>query len=547
MMLIMGLLGGLGLFLLGMKMLSDSMKKLAGRQMRHFLGSVSGNRFSASIFGVFFTILFQSSSAATVVIIGFVEAGLLSFVQTLPVVLGTALGTTITAQLVAIKIGKYALLGIGVGFIASIIAKGRWKYIFEALLSLGILFYGMELMSQSMRPLESYQPFVNMMMAFNNPIIALLIALIGTALIQSSAAFIGIIISLASTGLLSIEACLPMILGSNIGTTVTGLLSAIPAGRPAKKVAYANTLFKLLTAILFIPLIPLWHKLTGLVSGDTTTNIGNYLANAHTLFNLILLLIWLPFTKYVGRWLVILIPDHKNEFSLKYLTDDVLETPGLSISLLKKELLDMGKLVVDMVNSSILLFTNKDESQLSLLKDMEKETDKYREKINDFWLKSAQLTSKEDWPDELYQLLHLVNELEQIADLVSVNVYHQAEKWIASDAYFSKQGKEELQFYHLKCVKQLSRALQLVENRDYNRAVKMKEKYRKYAYQAFDLEMSHYKRLFSSEGQSVASSKIHLELLNLLRIINSRATNFGRLIIMEASDNSKDVDEFLTN
>lgn len=538
----MGLTGGLGLFLLGMQMLSRSMRDLAGRQMRHFLGTVSKNRLSSAFFGVFFTILFQSSSAASVVIIGFVEAGLLLFKQTLPVILGTALGTTITAQLVAIKIGKFALLGIGIGFLLSMISKGKWKYIFETILSIGILFYGMELMSNSMKPLENYQPFVDIIITFNNPIIALIIAMIGTALIQSSAAFIGILISLGSTGLLSAETCLPMILGSNIGTTITGILSSLNAGRQAKKVAYVNTFFKFVTALLFVGIIPFWHQFTSWISGDSTKNIGNYLANAHTIFNFFLLVAWLPFTKQVSTWFDKYIPNNSNSFSLKYLNDDVLNTPGLSVTLLKKELLAMGNIVIQMVEMTINIIINKNSTMLPKLKEMESETDKYREKINEFWLKSAQISSQENWPVELYQLLHLVNELEQIADLVSVNIYNQAEKWINSNADFSKDGKNELEYYHSRCVKQLKRAILLIENRDYNHALRLKEKYRKYAYMAFDLELNHYKRLFSIESKSIESSKIHLELLNLYRIINSRATNFGRLILMDSSA-QKDLDK----
>ena len=535
--LLMELLGGLGFFLLGMKMLSDSMKKLAGKQMRHFLGTLSENRFTASAFGVFFTILFQSSSAATVVLIGFVEAGLLVFAQTLPVILGTALGTTITAQLVAFKIGRYALLGVGIGFIMSMITKGKWKYTFETLLSLGILFFGMELMSNSMKPLESYEPFVNLIIKFRNPVFALITGMIFTALIQSSAAFIGVLISIGSTGLLNPEVCLPMILGSNIGTTITGFLSSLNAGRPAKKVAYANTFFKLITAVLFMFVLPYWNDVTNWFTGREDQHFGRYIANAHTLFNLTLLLFWLPFTQKTGSLFDKFLPDSKDAFSLKYLNDNVLDAPVLSVALLKKELLEMGTIVLTMVEKTINIFLTKDRNSLSELKEMEKDTDKYREKINDFWLRSAQVSSNDEWPDELYELLHLVNELEQIADLISVNVYNQAEKWIELDADFSDEGKKELLYYHSRCVKQLKRALKLVENKDYNRALKMKEKYRKYAYQAFNLEISHYKRLFTKESQSVASSKIHLELLNLYRIINSRATNFGRIILMEGKTN----------
>jgi phosphate:Na+ symporter len=532
--LVMGLIGGLGLFLLGMEMLSRSLKALAGRQMRLFLESATRNRLVAAVFGVLFTVLFQSSSASTVVLIGLVDAGLLSFVQTLPVVLGTAFGTTITAQLVAFKVGQYSLLAIGVGFLLSMASRGKWKSIFEVLLSLGILFYGMEIMSGAMKPLANYQPFIEIMSHISNPVIGLLVGLIATALIQSSAAFIGILITLGTTGLLSLHMALPLILGANIGTTVTGIISSLNAGNSAKKVAYVNLTFKLSTAILFLGLLPLWESFT--MWSSQGLSLGRSLANAHTLFNLFLLIIWLPFTLWFGRWFdrVVLPTTKAPVFSLNHLTDNVLGSPDLSIALLKKELVDMGKVVGMMIESALDPFLHRDLNSIHALKVWEQETDNYREEINKFWLKSGHYKENEAGHKELFELFHLMNELEQIADLISVNLVQQAEKWQVLNIEFSEEGKQELLYYHSRCVKQFNRAILLVENRDYHRALKMKQKYRKYAYMAFDLELSHYKRLFKTDSQSVESSKIHLELLNLFRIINSRSTNFGRLIIMES-------------
>ncbi|MFT3739007.1 MAG: Na/Pi cotransporter family protein [Breznakibacter sp.] len=531
----MGLVGGVGLFLLGMQMLSQGIRNLAGKQMRHFLSGVSKNRIYGAGFGVFFTVLFQSSSASTVVLVSFVDAGLLSFTQALPVVLGTAFGTTITAQLVAFKVGKYALFAIGFGFILSILSKGRWKHLFETLLSLGLLFYGMDMMSQSMKPLQDYQPFIHAMGHITHPVPALLLGFVVTALIQSSAAFIGILIMLGSTGLLDLGHCLPMILGSNIGTTLTALISSISASRQAQKVAVANVMFKIATAFIFIWFLSQWEWLVLKLMGETP-DFGRAVANAHTFYNLVLMLGWLPFTEQFGRFISrYLLPDKKkDQFTLKYLTDAVLDSPTISVALLKKELLGMGQVVVRMVDASLGLFIGPNEIDIDELKRLEQETDSYRQKINDFWLRSAKVSSREMWSAEVYQLLHLVNELEQVADLVSVNIIHQAEKYQNIGVEFSDAGKDELTYYHSRCVKQLNRALDLVENRDYDSALKMKKKYREYAYLAFDLEMSHYQRLFSPQSLSVESSKIHLELLNLYRIITSRATNFGRLVLRES-------------
>jgi len=392
----------------------------------------------------------------------------------------------------------------------------------------------MDLMSGAMQPLKNNPAFMNIMLQVRNPIIGLIVGLIGTALIQSSAAFIGILITLGSSGLLEFDATLAMVLGANIGTTVTGVISSINSSYEAKKVAWANTVFKALTALLFILVIKQWGLVTEYISGSNA-NLGRLIANAHTIFNFALLVIWLPLIYWFAKVFEKYIANKKQipEFTLHYLTDDVLNSPQLSLSLLKKEILLMGHIVEKMVQTSLLPFVSKDANAIGKIKIWEQETDKFREKINDFWVRSAHVSSRDSWPKEVYQLLHLMNELEQIADIVAVSIGHQAEKWIEMNASFSDAGRDELIIYHSKCVKQMHRALQLVENRNYGMATKMKEKYRKYAYMAFDLELNHYKRLYTPDSKSLESSKIHLELLNLYRIINSRSTNFGRLVLMD--------------
>jgi phosphate:Na+ symporter len=323
-----------------------------------------------------------------------------------------------------------------------------------------------------------------------------------------------------------------MVLGSNIGTTVTGIIASFNASRPAKKVALSNFTFKLLTAILFLFVLNQWEWLVRATS-NVDDNLGRSIANAHTIYNLILMLMWLPFVVPFGRLFnKYIMPDKSGaDFKLRYLTEEVLQSPDISVTLLKKEVVGMGQIVLQMVDASLGLFIGPNKTSVAEIRKLEKSTDQYLQKINDFWVKSAQVTSREKWSAEVYELLHLVNELEQIADLVSVNIVNQSEKFDQLNGDFSGEGKDELIYYHSLCMKQLNRAIKLVENRDFERALRMKTKYREYAYMAFDLEMSHYKRLFSPQSPSVETSKIHIELLNLWRIINSRATNFGRLVL----------------
>ncbi|MCK4749294.1 MAG: Na/Pi symporter, partial [Bacteroidales bacterium] len=233
-MLIIGLLGGLGLFLLGMDMMSEGMKKSAGDKLRSILGNLTSNRFLALVLGTFVTMIIQSSSATSVMLVGFVNSKLMEFRNTIAIILGAVIGTTITAQIIAFKITDYALLIIAAGFFMYLLSnKPKTKSVGEAILGFGILFFGMHVMSEAMYPLRSYDPFINLLLGLENPLLGLLVGIVFTALIQSSSAFIGIMIVLASQGLLTLEAAIPMLFGSNIGTAITAILASLNASREA--------------------------------------------------------------------------------------------------------------------------------------------------------------------------------------------------------------------------------------------------------------------------------------------------------------------------
>ncbi len=528
------LVGGLGLFLLGMDLLSTGMKSLAGRQMRTILERFTNTKGGGVMFGVLLTLLFQSSSAASVVMVGFVEAALLSFTNSLAVMLGTGIGTTLTAQLIAFKIGNYALLLVGVGFFMKAFSKRRWSYMGQIILGLGTLFYGMELMSSGMSPLREVDSFVGWLQYLKHPLVGILVGMVFTALIQSSAAFIGILMTVSAGGLLSISDALPLILGTNIGTTVTALLAAIPASYQGRRLAVANTFFRVAGVVLMVWVLTPWENLTIWISGANATH-GRILANAHTLFNVAMALIFLPFTHLAGQLVIRIVPEpvKSSAYRLKHLTGEMLKTPGLALPFLQKEVGDMGNLVFGMVEKSLDPFFARERKVLDRIREDEKKVDFYRDEVNRYMVQLNEMQPVDEWSSEIYRLFHMVNEFEQIADIVSVNIARQADKWIEGPIQFSPEGEKELKNYHERTLKQLKRALLLVEDWKPERALRMKEKYRKYALMAFDLEIQHYKRLLSPQSASLESSKVHMELLNLLRMINSHATNIGRMVLME--------------
>ncbi|MEA3287467.1 MAG: Na/Pi cotransporter family protein, partial [Candidatus Marinimicrobia bacterium] len=353
----MTLFGGLAFFLYGMEKMSSGMKKAAGDSMRSILSALTNNRYMGLLVGAFVTMVIQSSSATTVMLVSFVQAGLMTFVQSLGVILGADIGTTITAQLVAFKLTDYALLMIAVGFGLMMFGRNdNQKNIGESILGFGILFYGMKLMSEAMKPLRTFEPFITMLSHLENPLLGLLVGTIFTALIQSSSAFTGIIIVLAQQGLLSLDAGIPLIMGANIGTCVTAGLASIGASREAKRVAVAHVLFKLTGVLLFIFWIPWLADIIRSISPTSDavgiaklgSEVPRQIANAHTIFNVGLALAFIPFTSFFSKIIMKIYPDVEDEKDLTiatwHLDDSAIETPALALDLARAEINRMAKI-----------------------------------------------------------------------------------------------------------------------------------------------------------------------------------------------------------
>jgi len=291
--LITGLFGGMGMFLYGMEMMSDGMKVTAGNSMRTILEKLTSNKYLAVFVGAFVTMVIQSSSATTVMLVSFVNSGLLAFSQALGVILGSNIGSTVTAQIVAFKVTDYALLLIAAGSLMSLFSKkDTVKNLGYVILGFGLLFYGMKVMSDTMKPLRSDPAFNSILTSFENPFLGILAGAIFTALVQSSSATTGIVITLASGGSITLEAGIPLIFGANIGTCITALLAGLNASRDAKRVAVAHVTFNFIGVLLFCFWIPTFADLVS----QTSQNIPRQIANAHTIFNIIASIVFIPFT-----------------------------------------------------------------------------------------------------------------------------------------------------------------------------------------------------------------------------------------------------------
>lgn len=556
--LVIGLIGGLGLFLLGMKMLSDGLQQVAGDNMRSLLGKLTHNRILAVVVGAFVTMIIQSSSATSVMLVSFVQSGLMRFAQTLGIILGADIGTTITAQLIAFKLTDYSLLMIGIGFGFQFFQKkGKLRNIGKTILGFGILFFGMHIMSESMYPLRSYEPFIESLLKLENPWFGLLIGTLFTALIQSSSAFIGILIVLSTQGLLSLEAAIPLLLGANLGTAITAILASVNTNREAKKVAFAHTVFKIIGVLLFIWWIPFFVKIVIAISPDGTPGLAGIphlaevlprqIANAHTLFNVALTLAMLPFTRAFARFVDRILPSHtapvKEVFQLKFLNEKNIPTPALALNLAKREVIRMGYNAREMVSDIIIPFLTRDKTVLNNIESKEKKVDFLRDEINSYIMKITRKDLPEDRIQEAFQIMYTVKEFEQIADIISKSLLKKALEWTDSHLEFSREGKQELMDYHQRTLKQISRAIEVFREVNLQKAREMKEKYKKYRSLAIEMERHHYSRLKNDVAQSVGSSEIHLELMSSLKVITSHATNIARILLEWTNEVQHNPDE----
>ena len=326
---LIGIMGGLGLFLFGMNLMGEALEKAAGSKLKKIIELLTSNIFMGVIVGTLVTAVIQSSSATTVMVVGFVNAGIMTLPQAVGVIMGANIGTTVTAQLVSINLNGLAPVALGIGIILYLFGgKPRTKHIAEVLIGFGILFTGMDFMKDAVKPLSEYAGFTNALLNFGKyPILGLLLGFGITAIIQSSSASMGMLVVLASQGLIPLNSALPILYGQNIGTCVTSLLSSIGASINARRAALIHLIFNILGTIIFLLFL---NKVVVLaVTSMDPGNVARQIANVHTIFNITSTLILLPFNKLMIKLATKLAPDNEKEYDVKvtkYLDDRMIET-----------------------------------------------------------------------------------------------------------------------------------------------------------------------------------------------------------------------------
>lgn len=529
--LVTSLFGGLGMFLYGMEMMSDGMKMTAGNRMRSILEKLTSNRFFAVGVGAFVTMVIQSSSATTVMLVSFVNSGLLSFTQGLGVILGSNIGSTVTAQIVAFKVTDYALALIAAGALMSLFSKkDSTRNIGFVILGFGLLFYGMKVMSDTMKPLRSNPTFNTILTSFENPFMGILAGAIFTALIQSSSATTGIVITLASGGSITLEAGIPLILGANIGTCVTALLSGLNASREAKRVAIAHVTFNLIGVVLFCFWIPTFAEMVA----QTSDNIPRQIANAHTIFNILATVVFIPFTSHIASMIIRFFPDQENMRNFEKpavlnLNEKVLAHPPVAISNTQAEIRGVVGLTERVIGSLVSPFVS-DELQTDIEdpdqdfdKGMQVRLDKI-EFLNQAILSYLVKISNQDLDNaqsrEVFSLVSVVNYLNSIRNAVSLRFSILLSKKDSLDSGFTEIGQNELIEYHNKMLKQIKRLGKFFEKYDRKKIEKIMKKGEKYKNLDEKYRIEHIKRISEEESESKPRNQLQLELMDLLKEIS---------------------------
>ncbi len=572
-MMTVGLFGGLALFLYGMGKMSDGMKKTAGNRLRSVLSVLTKNRMAALLAGAFVTMVIQSSSATTVMLVSFVQAGLMSFAQSLGIILGADIGTTVTAQLIAFKLTDYALLMIAAGFGLQMTAKtDNIRNIGEILFGFGILFFGMKLMSDAMEPLRAFPGFIRIMKNLEHPMMGVLAGTVFTALIQSSGATTGIIIVLAHQGLITLESGIPIIFGANIGTCVTAGLASINTSREAKRVALSHVLFKIAGVLIFFFWIPGFAGIIKTLTLGFGSDTARQIANAHTLFNVSLGIIFIPFTGPFSGLIAWLLPDMKEDAGVKprtiYLEESSISSPALAIELARKEISNMAGILGRMLRAIIIPFISdekwirkeglsrqeiellikeipsRDERhpQLTLLEalDMrEEKIDFLNDRIHEFLIQIAKMEASSDQANEVYGMISISSDMESIGDLIHRNLLKLIFKKRELDVDFSDEGKEELMIYHQKVCRQMDLLQEAFAERDLETARRIMEKERKYLDLEAQYRIRHLERVRLERRRSIDTHEVHMELMDIFKQIVVYTSNIAKTFLLKCAPKTK--------
>jgi len=531
------LVGGLGLFLYGMNVMGEGLQKSAGDRMKSIVEALTKNRIMAVFVGMVVTAIIQSSSATTVMVVGLVNAGIMNLTQSVGIIMGADIGTTITAQLVSINLTALAPFSIALGVIINLSTKDpKIKKYAEILIGFGILFMGMDIMKDACKPLRSYEPFTSLLTRFGtgsplDTFLAIGTGFLVTAVIQSSSATTGIMIALAAAGLLNIDSAFPVLLGANVGTCVTALLSSIGAKRAAKRAAIMHLTIKIIGTVTFaLFLSGITINLVKMLSDNPARQI----AWAHTLFNVINTIILLPFAPLLVKFVMKIMPSVTTKEEMDYslaIDDRILETPYIAIAQIKNEIVQMGELAETSFSTAMTGFINNDKEKTSSVFKYEEKINNMEHEILEYLVKISNSAVSGEQRKKIDVLFNTVNDIERLGDHAE-NIAELAEYKMKHQLQFSSEANDELVNMSEVAKKAIKTALNSIDIEDGDEANKVIGIEERIDVLERSLRKKHIRRLSDGACQPRAGV-VYLDVISNIERVGDHAMNIAEVYMTE--------------
>lgn len=545
--LVMTLFGGLSLFLFGIDQMSDGLRSVAGNRMATLLGSMTRNRFIGAITGAFVTAILNSSSVTTVLVVGFTTAGIMTLQQSIGVIMGANIGSTMTAQIVAFNVTQYAMIPITIGFGMIFFGKNEGtKHSGAMLFGLGLLFGGMGIMSEAMYPLRSFEPFLDLMSRMENPLLGILVGAAFTALVQSSAATTGIAIVMAAEGLMSLPAGIALALGANIGTCATALLAALGKPVAAKRAAGAHVLFNVLGVLIWLPFIGLLADLATMVSPShpelagaarMAEEVPRQIANAHTIFNVAntALFIWFTglFAKIVERMVPERVEVTKEIIAPKFLDDSLLETPPLAMQAAAFEGRRLSELASKMVHDVGPAIKSRDPKELDKLENLDDQIDVLKGKIAEYLAEIYRQELTTDESKRLLRFMRAADEIQRISTTVRSDLVPAGRAFFDSGIEASETTRHVLQNLYNNVCKAVRLAVEAIDERDESKAlavIQMKSTIKDLIEDALEFQQE---RIAPTDPDLVTRFRLEDEVIDTMKRIYSLSKRLANLLLPE--------------
>ncbi|QEN08779.1 Na/Pi cotransporter family protein [Oceanispirochaeta crateris] len=526
------LVGGLAIFLYGMIEMNKHLTSIAGSKMKSIMMTLTKGPVRGYFTGLGITIVNQSSSATTVLEAALVGAGLMTFHQSLAVTLGAELGSTFLPQLIAFpSITKFSSLIVFVGFLLRITSKDRKKrHIAMTVFTFGLLFLGMDMMSTSLKPLRSFEPFILLMKNIETPILGILLGVIFTMIIQSSGATTSITIAMALSGTISLEQAIPINLGAAVGTCITAVLGSITLNREAKRSAYIHILFQLIGAfwvfiLLSIPFqgerLYIWAIKWFTLNVLRTDSLARQIAMGFTFMPIINHIIVFPNLRLILRFFNRIFPEGEavKPFGVKYIKDRLISSSvDLSLLMAKKEVLRVADFIQSMIIDMKTGFSSNDISVFNRVRELDSKVDTLHASIIHFLAKLSQEELSEKESALCVNYMYIQNELESIGDLIDKNIMSLFEKKVDQDLKFSEDGFHELEHLIYRVNRNFEYLIQALKDDDLRMAKKVLDFHKKKEEEKY--KKLHIERLYQGQSESIATSSVHLDLISYLSRIN---------------------------